>query len=285
MIRAPSVSGQFYEANPIRLEEQIKESFLSKKGPGALPGKRTKNIIGAVCPHAGFMFSGACAAWSHKEIAESKMPDLFIVLGPNHYGSDGTIATLQDFKTPLGIIKTDNAFINELVKKRSVRIDDEAHAAEHSIEVQLPFLQFANKDRLSDIRIAPLTVAHNTNYKELGLDLKETLIDSGKKAIIIASSDFTHYGSSYGYLPFSSDIPKRLYELDEGAIKHIKNLDAEGFLNYCFETGATICGQTAIATLLKAVKAKGAKLLQYYTSADIIGDYRNAVGYAAIIFE
>ncbi len=286
MIRKPIVSGQFYESDFNRLDEQLNDSFVSKKGPGALPNKkRNKEILAAICPHAGFVFSGQCAAWAYKEIAESKFPDLFIILGPSHYGSEGANATLQDFETPLGVVKTDTEFVNALVKKRVVKIDDEAHASEHSIEVQLPFLQFSNKDRLNDIRIVPITLGSNIDYKTFGLDIKELLIDSGKKAVIIASSDFTHYGPNYGYVPFSSEIQKRMYELDAGAINYIKRFDTDGFLNYCFETGATICGQTAIAALLNAVKAKNAKLLQYYTSGDISGDYRNAVGYAAIVFE
>jgi hypothetical protein len=284
-MRKQAVAGSFYEASFEALDKQIRQCFLSKLGPGELPvTKRKGKIIGAICPHAGYAFSGPCAAWAYKEIAEATFPDLFIIIGPNHYGGEGSCTTLEDFETSLGTVAVDKSFARRLIDYNLV-VDQESHAAEHSIEVQLPFLQFANKDYLNSIRFFPILVSSNANYKKLGLAIKEAVIDSNKNVCIIASSDFTHYGHNYGYVPFSTDVKKRMYELDAGAINFIKNLDAEGFLNYCYETGATICGQLAIATLLKSVKAKSVRLLHYYTSGDVLGDYRNAVGYASLVLD
>ena len=171
MTRKPCVSGQFYEADMNQLNEQIKESFLSKRGPGTLPAnKREKDILGVICPHAGYAFSGACAAWSYSSIAEAGFPDVFIIIGPSHYGTENPAATLQDFETPFGVVKTDAEFVNALAKKGNIIIDEDAHASEHSIEVQLPFLQFANKDRMKDIKIAPITVSGKTDCKALGCE-------------------------------------------------------------------------------------------------------------------
>ena len=110
-------------------------------------------------------------------------------------------------------------------------------------------------------------------------------MDLNKKVVFIISSDFTHYGSQFRYVPFSSDIPERMYNLDEGAIKLIKNLDSEGLLKYTYETDATICGRLPIALLLKTLEKTQGKLLQYYTSGDLTGSYKNSVGYACILFE
>ena len=107
MVREPSVSGQFYESSFDSLNKQIENCFHDKRGPGDLPvEKRSDQRISAVIvPHAGYMFSGACAAWAHKEIAESNFPDAFILLGPNHFGT-GSGLSIGDWRTPLGLVKT-----------------------------------------------------------------------------------------------------------------------------------------------------------------------------------
>ncbi len=284
-MREPAVAGQFYESSFEGLDRQIRECFTSERGPGELPiTKRKGKVLGAVCPHAGYLFSGPCAAWAYKEIAESEFPDVFVVIGPSHYGISESCMSMDDFKTPFGAMAVDKLFAERLAEK-GVAVNNESHLQEHSIEAQLPFLQFANKDNLRNIRFLPLLVAYDADYKSIGLSIKEAAIESNRNICVIASSDFTHYGHSYGYVPFSTNIKKRMHDLDSGAIDFIKKLDAEGFLNYCYETGATICGQVAIATLLSSVKAKRARLLRYYTSGDVFGDYKNAVGYASIVLD
>ncbi len=285
-IRKPIVAGTFYESGFQSLEEQIKGCFLHKKGPGELPTKRgNKEIKAIISPHAGYSFSGPCAAWGFKEIAESKLPDVYIILGPNHSGFGKTSVNLDSWQTPFSIIRPDVEFGKTLVKNTDLVEDPRAHLQEHSIEVQLPFLQFVSKDVLQRIRILPISVSNDVDINKLALDMKEVILDTNKKVVFIVSSDFTHYGPQYSYVPFSSDVPQRLYKLDEDAIKLIKKLDADGLLKYTYETGATICGQLPIALLLRTLEKTKGKLLQYYTSADIMGDYKNAVGYASILFE
>ena len=284
MTRAAIAAGSFYEASSESLDKQIKDSFLHAQGPGELQiNKRKGKILGAIVPHAGYMFSGPCAAWAYKEIGEAEFADIYIILGTSHSGL-GTAVSMENYETPFGVARVDQGFAKEFMKKSGIKVDEKAHSHEHSIEVQLPMLQFVCKELSEKLKILPIVVSHDTDYRKLGLDIKETIIDSGKKVCIIASSDFTHYGRNYHYLPFTSDVKKRLYELDGKALGFIKNTDAEGFLNLVYETGATICGAMPIAVLLNSIKAKKVELLQYYTSGDILGDYKNAVGYASVVF-
>lgn len=287
MVRKPIVAGQFYSDDFNELNNQIEESFNSKFGPGDLPiKKRTKKIFGIIAPHAGYMYSGSGAAWAYKEVAESKVADLYIMLGLSHSGF-GTSVSLEDWETPFGIIKTNKEFGKKLIEK-GIKHDEAAHQQEHSIEVQLPFLQFANKDYLKKLKIMPIITSSDKIYEETAKIIVETIKELKVKSCIITSSDFTHFGFNYGYFPFKDNIKENLYNLDDGAIKHIKELNAYRFLDYTEQTGATICGKYPIAVMLEASKllgAKKAKLLHYYTSGDIVGDYGSAVGYAAIVIE
>lgn len=270
--------GQFYEADFQKLDEQIRSCFNSRFGPGDLPiDKRERRVFGVVSAHAGYMFSGPAMAWSYKEIAESKFPDVYIILGVNHsgFGRDFSI-DLRDYETPFGVVKVD--------REIDLGLREEHINNEHSIEVQLPFLQFANKSRLKDIRIFPILV-NNYDYekcKELGRRIAKLK----KRICIIASSDFTHYGSMYGYAPFVFNKRESMYELDKGAIEFICKLDGKGFLEYKEKKGATICGAGPIIITIEACKILGSKegkLLHYYTSGDVVKDYDNMVGYASIV--
>ena len=272
------VAGAFYASDASALKKQIKDCFLSDFGPGKLPEKGKKQYIkGVIVPHAGYSFSGPCAAHSYKAIAEAEKPDLFIILGFSHSGF-GSSVSLEDWNTPLGVAKIDKEF-GRLLIESGIPQDEYAHAHEHSIEVQLPFLQFI----FSDFKFIPVMVSDD--YKKVADTLIKALKQAKKKAVLIASSDFTHYGSDYGYVPFEDDVKKKMYALDAGAIEKIKKVDAKDFLSYINKSGATICGKNAISSLLECIKPAKAELLKYYTSADIYdGDYSTAVGYAAIAF-
>jgi len=279
-MREPLVAGQFYKKEFEELDKQIKECFYHEKGPAELPLRTRKGkITGIIAPHAGYQFSGPCAAWAYKKLAESKFTDNFILLGPSHLGSNEIMITKQDFKTPFGILKNNNKICDELLKYPFIKENDDAHQHEHSIETQLPFLQFANKNYLQNIKIIPILVG---NYDKR---LAEAITDLEDDFTIIASSDFTHYGPSFGYVPFVFNKQESMYKLDNEIIKKIKSLDTEDFLN--FTKNKTVCGRLPIAILMDIAKwyKSKAKLLQYYTSGDIVKDYTNAVGYASIVFE
>lgn len=288
--RKPVVAGQFYESDFGQLANEITGCFTNKLGPGDLPVRRgDKKIFGVVSPHAGYTYSGPCAAWSHKEIAESEFPELFVIIGPNHTGEGPDFSTylFSEWETPIGLVKVDAESGKKLIKSfPKLQNEAMAHLYEHSIEVQLPFLQFVNKDRLNDIRFLPIVIK-NYDYESCAA-LADAICELNKRFVVIASSDFTHYGPNYGYVPFVTSKKDNLYALDGGAIGFINELDMRGFLEYVKKKKATICGAGAIAVAMGVVKwlgAKEGKLLNYYTSGDIVGDYENAVGYAGIVFE
>jgi len=290
MVREPSVSGQFYESSFGALNKQIENCFHDKKGPGDLPiEKRSEQKVSAVIvPHAGYLFSGACAAWSYKEIAESKFPDAFLLLGPNHFGT-GSGLSIGDWRTPLGLVKTHKDLIRGIKENTDLNITEHNHITEHSLEVQLPFLQFANKDMMPNLRIIPVTIGKNHDYEVLAKQLHEYLTKTKKNINIIVSTDFTHYGPSYSYVPFTSDIPERISSLDKGAIELITRYDAPGFKDYVNKTGITICGFMPILVFLEMMKLREEKpkphLLMHYTSGDVLGEYKNSVSYVSMVFK
>src|SRR3989338_3675605 len=192
MPRKPIVAGMFYASDFDELSNQINDSFHSKFGPGDLPiKKRNKNILGIIAPHAGYQFSGPCAAWAYKEIAESKFADVYILLGLSHSGYPSCVS-LEDWETPFGTISVDKEFNRVLMANSGLKQNENAHSQEHSIEVQLPFLQFANRDYLDKLKIAPITVSGDISCKDIAKAIAKTIEQTRRKAIIIASSDFTH---------------------------------------------------------------------------------------------
>ncbi|MEA3514187.1 MAG: AmmeMemoRadiSam system protein B [Nanoarchaeota archaeon] len=286
MIRKPIVAGQFYPASKEDLNKQIKDSFLHGVGPGKIPGDKRKGRIKAIiAPHAGYMFSGPAAAWAYKEIAESELADLYIVVSPNHTGFGKSSICAEDYETPLGVVKTDKEMCKRIAEETQLVEDSVSHMNEHSVEVQIPFLQFACRDRIDLLRIVPIVLSGDIDCAKLGKDLKKAIEKSGKNVVIIVSSDMTHFGWNYGYMPFEEDIKKNLYKMDRETIKFIEKSDSQGFEKRLDEIKGTVCGRIPIVMLLNTVKADKIELLKYYTSADIIGDYTNAVGYAALVFK
>jgi len=286
MSRKARFAGHFYEASEIALDKQLTECFEDKNGPGDLPlTKRNKKIQAIIAPHAGYMYSGPCAAWAYKEIAESQFPDLYVIIGPNHHSNVNAIS-LDGYETPFGLVRVDKEFASALLEKNSELVaDEEAHEEEHSIEVQLPFLQFVTKDKMHELKIVPIILG-DIDYKKLATDIKEVVLEQDKKVVFIISSDFTHYGRIYHHVPFSSNIKEQIYANDRKAIDFIEKLDVDGFMKYIDENMMTICGYVGIGVLLKLLKSAKVSLEQYYTSADLEENsrYLNSVSYAAIIF-
>ncbi|MEA3378950.1 MAG: AmmeMemoRadiSam system protein B [Nanoarchaeota archaeon] len=280
----PFVAGEFYEKDFAKLTKQIEGLFKHKLGPGALPTSRgNKTIKGALVPHAGYAYSGMAAAWAYKEIAESKMPSCFVILAPDHNGRHAfTTTTAEDWVIPSGIIKTDKGFVDKLIENIDFIKTD--NIQEHSIEVQLPLLQFACRDKLKELKIVPIVVPTKQDYEQLG----ESIAKIDPNACIIISSDLTHFGHAYGYRPFKYNIQKSIIAQDNKAISYINNLDSKGFLNFTKRTKATICGAFPIAVgleALKYLKAKHGRLLSYYSSGDLSGDYEHTVSYSSILFK
>lgn len=284
MTRAPAVAGQFYDATRQSLVQTIEKSFLGRLGPGRLPAVRQDrqgHVLGLVCPHAGYVYSGSAAAWAYDALAEDGIPDAAVLLGPNHYGM-GAMAALspdESWETPLGTLSCD-AGIAEAILKRSryAEPDARAHAKEHSIEVQLPFLQYLGGEAL---RIVPISIAHLSKtdalllVEDLGSAIAEAV--SGKSAVVIASTDFTHRESK-------ASATAR----DAIAIGRILDLDPKGLIEEVYSRDITMCGVIGTAVMLDACKRLGAasaRKLAYYTSGDVTGDTDEVVGYGALSIE
>jgi len=276
MIRKPIVAGRFYSDDKDMLLGEIEKSFSSDLGPGQEPNS---DAIGVICPHAGYMFSGPAAACSYNAIAGSKI-NSFLILGFSHSGiGDHQLSmSKQDWQTPLGIAKYDSNLAASL--SDIAGFDDDAHEHEHSIEVQLPFLQYVFKK----VKFVAMSVRDDCDFVLSGRKIAEAI--KQEKVCVIASSDFTHFGSSYGYVPFHDEIRKNIKNLDMGAVKFIEKLDSAGFTDYISRTHATICGRAPIALQIEIMKKLGAKakLLKYYTSADIMHDEHNSVSYVSLAY-
>lgn len=279
-IRPPYQAGGFYAGTARALKTQTENCFLHEFGPGKIPeivkeGRR--QTIGFVCPHAGYMFSGAVAAHAYYELALDGKPDVVFLFGPNHGGYGSGLAIMNDgfWRTPLGDVEIDSESANQVVRESSiVDVDDSAHRIEHSIEVQLPFLQYLYG---SEFKIVPICFLMQdlSSAREVGEAVAKVL--AGKNGVIIASSDMTHYE------PQESAERK-----DKLVLEAVEAMDEAKLYSVIEAHRISACGYGPIAALMTAAKilgAKEAKLLCYKTSGDVIGDYSSVVGYAAVCFK
>lgn len=278
-IRLPSQAGAFYAGTAESLKRQIGECFLHTLGPGKIP-KMVKagprRIVGLICPHAGYMYSGPVAAHAYYSLALDGKPDVVVFFGPNHTGYGSALAVMREgfWRTPLGDVEIDAETANEIVKEsRIIDVDDSAHRYEHSIEVHLPFLQYFFG---SEFKIVPLCFLMQELHsaREVGHAVAKVL--AGKNAVIIASSDMTHY-----------EPQRNAEKKDRLALQAVEAMDEEKFYSIIEDYRITACGYGPIIALTVAAKileAKEARLLCYKTSGDVIGDYSSVVGYAAVEF-
>ena len=279
-IRPPYQAGGFYAGTARALKTQIENCFLHEFGPGKIPeivkeGRR--QTIGFVCPHAGYMFSGAVAAHAYYELALDGKPDVVFLFGPNHGGYGSGLAIMNDgfWRTPLGDVEIDSESANQVVRESGiVDVDDSAHRIEHSIEVQLPFLQYLYG---SEFKIVPICFLMQdlSSAREVGEAVAKVL--AGKNGVIIASSDMTHYEPQ--------DSAERK---DKLVLEAVEAMDEAKLYSVIGAHRISACGYGPIAALMTAAKilgAKEAKLLCYKTSGDVIGDYSSVVGYAAVCFK
>jgi AmmeMemoRadiSam system protein B len=278
-VRRPTQAGSFYEGEAEALKTQIENCFLQEFGPKKLVQVNRsgpRRVVGLVCPHAGYMFSGAVAANAYYELAQDGKPDTVVILGPNHTGYGSALALMNDgvWRTPLGDVEVDGATADQIVREtRLVDVDDVAHRFEHSIEVQLPFLQYLYG---SEFKFVPICFQMQdlSSAVEVGKALVEVL--ASKNAVVIASSDMTHYE------PQGNAAAK-----DLAALKAVEAMDEKRFYSVIETQNVTACGYGPIATVIaysKGLGAKEAKLLCYKSSGDITGDYASVVGYAAVSF-
>ncbi len=265
-MRQPAVAGQFYPLRPENLEKELARCFEGLE-------IRERNVIGAVCPHAGYVYSGKVAAHAYATLPKA---NTYVILGPNHTGYGSAVAVSREtWKTPLGSVEVDVELADRFLGS-IIDVHELAHKYEHSIEVQLPFLQYRFGN---DFKILPICMGMQDEETaiEVGNLIGRLVSASGKKVVFIASSDFTHYQSA-----------KLAKEIDNEVISAILNLDIPGMYDRLYRRNASVCGYGTIAAMLTASKILGgsrATLLNYSNSGEISGDLNAVVGYAAIIVE
>lgn len=267
-VRPPAVAGQFYQADSRALRAQI----------GLMAGKPVKKHRSIACllPHAGYIYSGNVAA---ETVARIELPDKIILLGPNHTGQGKEFSLMEEglWQTPLGQLEVDADLALKLLKgSKYLTRDTLAHLSEHSLEVELPILQYFK----SDFKIVPIVIMTN-DVQALSLTGDEIASVINKcgmagQVLIVASSDMTHYESEPVARKKDQEAIKAMLALDESAlIKKVRDLDI------------SMCGVAPAIVMLRAAKALGAnkaELVKYQTSGEATGDNSSVVGYAGIRF-
>jgi len=261
-IRKPAVAGQFYPGIERDLCGMLKEMTV--------PVRRKKKVLGIVSPHAGYVYSGSVAGQVYSNI---EIPGTAIILGPNHTGMGEPYGIMSQgkWKTPLGEVEIENALANAIMKVCPLIAEDNiSHAYEHSLEVQVPFLQYFRPD----IQIVPIVIG-GREYNKIGEAIALAMNHYAKDCLIVASSDMTHYE------PHESATKK-----DKLAIDKILKLNEKELLENIAKHKITMCGYGPVSIMLIAAKLLGAKeasLIDYKTSGDTSGDYGSVVGYAGIM--
>jgi len=264
MIRKPAVAGQFYPGSPAELHQDVRQ---------LIPEHTVKrSVIGVISPHAGYIYSGSTAG---RLFASIVIPRTVVILGPNHRGR-GALAALapeEAWQTPLGTVPLEKRLAG-LIQQQipAVQTDGTAHALEHSLEVQVPFLQVIR----SDVSIVPLCLSFGdyAGCELLGTGLAAAIRSFGEPVLILASSDMTHYESA--------EVAKRK---DSLALERVLALDAQGLVEVCRAKRITMCGVIPAAVMLVAAQQLGAsqsELVAYTTSGAVTGDLSEVVAYAAV---
>ncbi|MCK4909948.1 MAG: AmmeMemoRadiSam system protein B [Planctomycetes bacterium] len=265
MNRDAVVAGSFYPGRQSALEKDLKK--MTK------PVENKSDALGVVSPHAGYMYSG----WVAGEVFSSiNIPDRVVILAPNHTGQGKTFALWPggQWTTPLGAVEIDPDLCAAIKRSSSLIEDDTgAHKGEHSAEVQVPFLQYFQPD----LRMAVVVIGSNSlpELKQFGRELGEALKSYGRKTLIVASSDMTHYESQAS-----------AQQKDKRAINKILDLDEDGLMEIVKKYDVSMCGVGPTVAMLTAAKVMGAqksRLIRYQTSGETSGDFNQVVGYAGIV--
>jgi MEMO1 family protein len=278
LVRKPAVAGQFYPSDPDELSTTIDQCYLHPLGPGKKPPapEGSAKLAAVVSPHAGYIYSGPVAAHSYLHLSSVRDPDLIIVVAPNHYGIGSGVSTFQsgEWETPLGRMRVDPVASKQLVDLAGVvAFDPDAHRLEHSLEVQLPFIQ---KIYGSAVPFLPISLLFQDFETASAVSRALVEIVRGKKAVFVASSDLTHYESA-----------ESAKEKDSALLDRVVKMDFEGFYSTLERLQVTACGFGAIATVMEAARNLGlarGELLKYATSGDTTGENLQVVGYGALRF-
>lgn len=265
MRRQAAAAGRFYNGSAARLKSQV-EQYVSVDAV-------KYEIIGALSPHAGLMYSGPVAGAVYSSIS---FPETFVLLGPNHTGLGARLSLMAsgEWEIPTGVMTVDEDLAGAIAEEVPVLSRDvQAHLFEHSIEVQLPFIAYFS----GSAKIVPIAVmnASLAECENIGKGIARAVEHSGRRVVVVASSDMSHY---------VSDAVAR--ELDGLALKDLLDMSPEGLYNTVLRRNISMCGFIPATMMLYAAKslgAVGARLVKYATSGEVSGDYEHVVGYAGVV--
>jgi MEMO1 family protein len=271
MKRKAAVAGSFYPGRESTLRSAVEKYVID--------GQKEK-AVAVLSPHAGYMYSGTVAGAVYSRI---QVADTVILLGPMHRyaGAEFALFAEGSWETPLGEVKIDEKLADGIAANCvSIEKNTEAHDGEHSIEVQVPFLQYFK----SDVKIVPILVGtwKYDSLKMVGECLAKSIKAFGKEILIVASSDMSHTDSS------NPAKQKKISELDRQALEKLAALDDKGFHDFIRRNGITMCGFAPATSAVISAKALGAtsgEIIDYRTSYDITGDYSYVVGYGGVIIK
>ncbi len=267
MVRSPVVSGSFYPGSKNELIDTLKTLVGEKL--------ERQKVLGAISPHAGYVYSGRVMGSVFSRI---EVPDTVVILAPNHTGYGGPYSLWPEgsWKTPLGETSTDEELVSEILNSCDLlEKDKEAHVREHAAEVILPFLQYINPQ--VKIVVIVIKTSNLEDLEIIGKSIGQVLRKTRTSALVVASSDMTHYESQ-----LSAD------KKDKSAIAEIVALREEGLYNVVRESNITMCGVCPVISMIVCSKERGAtkaELIRYATSGDVSGDYEQVVGYAGMIIK
>lgn len=267
MNRLPIASGRFYPGNKEKLKSMLKA--LMEDCP------QRQKALGVISPHAGYIYSGRVMGSVFSRI---EVPDTVVILAPNHTGRGAPFSVWPEgiWQTPLGDTSIDEGLVNEILSRcELIEKDTDAHQSEHSAEVILPFLQYINPQ----VKIVAIVIRSGNfeNLSTLGKSIGNVIKRNEPGALIVASSDMTHYESQ-----------QSAEEKDKSAIAEIVALKEKRLYDVVREQGISMCGVNPVVSMMVCSKerdATKAELIKYETSGEVSGDYKQVVGYAGIIVE
>lgn len=282
MLRKPAVAGAFYPANPETLVKTIENCFLDDSGVGEIPEMNRFDDgdypINIMVPHAGYQYSGAIASHSYCSLVQNGFPEVFIILSPNHtgYGSEISVFNEGEWITPLGSVNVDSKFASAIIAESDIaEADFAAHVHEHSIEVQLPFLQYFS----DDFKIVPITMGSQSFVASN--DLAKSIVEAGKKLnksyCVIASTDLSHFNNQ-----------EKANKVDGFVLEDIEEMNEFKLFEEVIQYNITMCGYGPVMTTIlvsKMTDKNNCEILAYGTSGDVTGDFTSVVGYASGIFK
>jgi MEMO1 family protein len=278
-VKPANLAGDWYPADPGELRLELERCLGDARGCDG-------TLRAILVPHAGYRYSGSTAGSAFAKLGRGRWRRA-VVVAPSHYRTFAGAAIFpgDGFETPLGVVSVDRDGARRLAAASLFAADARPFAREHALEIELPFLQVVDPA----LTVVPVLVGSHDTADELAILGRGLAVLDDDETLFVISSDFTHYGKSFGYVPFpprdAEAVAAEIRRLDFGAIAAIGRGDAAGFADYVRSTGITVCGRGPIQAFLSFARGRfDAELAAYRTSLDVTGDFEHSVSYAALLF-